>query len=678
MPASRSGCLTRSLATIALIFSAGILALTLFRVAFLLTYAGTAATPWADLPRAFAMGARADAKVTAVFLLPAFGLALLALLFPARFGKRLHRLVPAAGTLAFAALAVLATINHFYYRNFQSSIDVRAFGLVDDGFREVMASVWTDYPVVTGVIGVGAACVALSWLLRKATSRLRLGPAGVAASTTLLAALLGISARGSLGPFPLGRMEMAVSQHPLLNAAAMNGPFAFFFAVLDYRNSFAIPRVTWEEGIALARQSGHFDQPDQARSLADLGKVLGTPSSIRKPNVVVVLMESMSGHLVDFHGPAMNLLGRLERHFREDFVFSHFLSGTDGTLTSLEALLFNSRVTPISDSPLQYHSFVTTAFQPFLAAGYDVCFVTAGSAAWRNLSAVLPRQGVGCIADQNAILAASPAAETQTWGVFDHEMFAYVKRLLNEAGERPRLVFALTTSNHSPFELPGSYSALPIQLTDAFRSQALSDEERSLTVLKNYQYSNDALGGFLDDLKASPLGARTLVAATGDHNARELLNYASDERLVLKHAVPFYLYLPPAYRVGVDYEPTRWGSHKDVFATLAARAVPGQKVFTLGNDLLASTADESAFHADHARLQVWKEGVVDLFAQPPVFFGWKSDLLLRPATAEETALLQSRLAPARALRDLGSWQIWWQARQESERRVSAGRQGSAE
>lgn len=63
-------------------------------------------------------------------------------------------------------------------------------------------------------------------------------------------------------------------------------------------------------------------------------------NSFNKPHIFLNLMESFANNALKFHSLKVNLLGELERHFKEDFVFEKFLSAANGTAPSLFLSLF--------------------------------------------------------------------------------------------------------------------------------------------------------------------------------------------------------------------------------------------------------------------------------------------------------------------------------------------------
>jgi hypothetical protein len=143
----------------------------------------------------------------------------------------------------------------------------------------------------------------------------------------------------------------------------------------------------------------------------------------------------------------------------------------------------------------------------------------------------------------------------------------------------------MTATNHSPLRIPPEYRPRPLDLS-TLAGRPLGSQS-TVAQLETYQYACDALGGFLDALGERGLSDRTIVAATGDHNTREVFLYPDARDLPWRDRVPFFLAVPPAYLGGAVPDLDRWAGHRDVFPTLAGLALSEARVFRSGEDLLA-------------------------------------------------------------------------------------------
>jgi phosphoglycerol transferase MdoB-like AlkP superfamily enzyme len=570
----------------------GALLLFAFRVAFVARYS-TEHTQLggAGLVRALLMGARFDLKVGAVLAIP---LVVLGAIWPAGRG----RWVPAAWAgISTFALAVAAMVNDGYYGFYHTPIDAIVFGLFEDDTAAVFRSLWEDHHMVLGPAAALAAGVVVAWLaLRPARHAPR--PwfrIALVAATPLLLVLV---ARGRVGGFPLNAKDFAVSTEPLLNASVPNGPIALLVAASQRLD---VATVGDDPGVALHRAG--FDRPSQAAAILGLtspdapdGEVAAAlftrsrknPAAVaRPPHVVLVVMESWGADLLRYHSDRNDLLGRLAPHLSRGLVFRRFVSSQNGTDGSLEALLANSPLTPILSGAEGHIPFEQAAARPFRAAGYRTEFGMGWSGTWRGIATAYPQQGFDTVRDVNDVLTVVPDAPVATWGVPDAALFTWALHRIHEADEKGEhlLLVLMTATNHSPLQVPAGYPLRPLDPSVlAGRPSGMRDP---LPQLQTYQYSCDALGGFLDGLAASGLSDHTIVAATGDHNTREIFMYPDTRDLPWRDRVPLLLEVPAAYLGGAVPDLDRWAGHRDIFPTLEGLALSEARVFRSGDDLFA-------------------------------------------------------------------------------------------
>jgi phosphoglycerol transferase MdoB-like AlkP superfamily enzyme len=565
------------------------LLLTVFRCAFLWAHGGLA-SPAGALARALWMGLRFDLKVGAVAALPLLALGLLPEAARARC---------AAGWVGLVTflVALTAMVNHGYYAFYHAPIDPLIFGLRDDDTSAVFHSLWTDHHLVLAPLGALALALGAGAL---ALRRPRWAPSlrVQVAAAVLVPALLFLAARGRVSGFPLNQKDFTVSTDGLLNASVPNGPIALMVAASDYR----MADVGADPLVGLHRAG--FERPAQAAAVlgltsADAGDEEVARALFRRtpanpyaaahpPHVILVVMESWGGDLLRYHSEKNDLLGRLAPHLARGLHFRRFSSSQNGTDQSLEGLLFNTPISPLTTGDLGLVPFTQDAVRPFHEAGYRTVFGLGWSAVWRGMGRAYPHQGFDEVADQAAVLAVVPDAPVGDWGVPDGALFRWAAERLRQADEKGErlLLVLMTATNHSPYSLPPEYVPGPLDL-GVFAGRRQGALQLRVPQLQTYRYACDALGGFLDELGRSGLGARTIVAATGDHATREFFQYSTVADLALRDRVPFFLEVPPAYLQGRAPDLDRWSGHRDIFPTLAGLALSDARIFRSGEDLFA-------------------------------------------------------------------------------------------
>lgn len=587
-----------------------------------------------DLLRMWTTGLRYDLRIGGMALAPWLVLAL-PLAASQRTWRWLQKIVPILFAILAFVVAAVAISNFFYYQTYHTHIDMFAFGLMDDDTKAVLANMWQDYPLVKGVLAALIAALVSGFITKRllAGSPDRHWPSWRLLLTTLLiVAVVAIAARGSVGTFPLRRGNAQVSDLTVLNKLTPNGLIAIDWALKDRRDDVSFSKVSAEEGKALLAQMG-FTSLD-----------VTTPSNPwlaeHKPHVVMNLMESFGSNMLAFDQQGVNdLLGALRPAFASDFVFRRFVSEGNGTAPSLAAMFFHSPVQTISHSSAQSVKLSGIPFDVYKKAGYRVIFISPGNMMWRNLVNYLPVQGVDEVFDQNALMKRYPqsAKELTDWGVPDEYAYRLAETLLKEANQ-PTFISILTVTNHPPYVVPTHYQPGPVALTDEVKRHAEEGQIDQLNILRTYQYAADAFGRFVANIKASKLGEKTLIAATGDHQMRRVRAFYPAEQM-LDRAVPFYLYVPKTIQqhVPLRFDPTRVGSHKDIFPTLYAFSLSDTTYQALGGRNMLAVDDDPARAFGYNEL-VWidKKGAYPLTGKQIAYAWHNSSLTLNEQPLQQT------------------------------------------
>lgn len=550
----------------------------------------------ADVGKAFWIGLRFDLKFLAILVGPFILLSLLFYKASATLWKGFYAFFLLYAFVLLVALNLLSVVNFYYFTFYQGPINALIFGFAEDDTSAIVQTMWQDFPVVAllALIFIGSS---VQWWLAKRWGQWRLNhplehssAMGLAVVVIISVALLALLGRGSVGKFPLRSMHMTVSQDAFVNSMVPSGLHALDLARKE-RSSNNLGKdpnkaldlagyATWQEAaqhcyagvIPTTDDQNLLFQPSTARLAAD------TPA----PHVVMALMESWGRQLMNYDDPQRNdVLGQLRPwvNGKADY-FDNAISSENGTHPSLEAVLLDTPISPLTQSLYGYHSYDTSRIQPYKDAGYRTVFLTAGPGSWRQLNTALRRQGFDEVLDETDIRTRFPDASSHTWGLDDEWMFKYAAELLKQADEQGEkvMLFMLSVTNHPPYHIPAHYTPAPLDTT-ALGTDMATDPAMGLSILQTYQYANNSLGEFLNTLEQQQLLDHTLFAASGDHNGRTLFAYPDSTKLAYKFGVPILFYIPTAYKQNeppVDLH--AWSSHQDIFPTLWAHSLPDQQL----------------------------------------------------------------------------------------------------
>lgn len=566
----------------------------------------------ADIPLMIFNSFRFDLQSLAYIFILVFAINLFALVFKSeKFISFINtfsiNLIP---VLLVLSLLILIADQQFY-SFFKLHFNSVAFDFFDEEPKLLLKSIWLEHPIIKIFLLVIIAYFILRYFTKRIYSdtKLKIDRIGLLLRIPIIIVALGfyfLLIRGSVGTFPLQKEDITVSENDFINACTTNGLFSLKEAYAEKKNEFKIlspKQVLKKYGYssieqAVADYKGINVDSLKNKSLDELIFINSTINqSDKKYNVVYLIMESMSNHFLNFHSADCNLLGALEPHFKSDIVFRNFQSSSNGTIYTLENNILNSPFHPIFDTKYRFQSYDLSIAKPFKDAGYKTSFITGIELGWRHLDEVLRHQYFDKSEGKSSILRNLPGSKANdTWGVFDHFVFDYIFEQL-QASDTAMFIMSLSSTNHTPYELPKDYTPYKIDPEIAENPEFSVGKDRIIPVLTAYQYSNDAIGKFMDKIKKSELAENTIVIVTGDHNVRSILSYNKQELMPLKFSVPLYLYMPEELKNQLHIDTNRWASHYDIMTSIYPYVLNGAKYADLGQNLFDKNLSLDEFYS---------------------------------------------------------------------------------
>lgn len=567
------------------------------RLFFLLVYGKNILLnePIYDILLAFFVGVRFDISAICYAFLPLALGWLVSLFIPERNSIKFQNIYSNISKfyllfVSFVFVSLFIT-DFFFYQFFQSHINILFFGIFKDDTQAVLQSVWTDYPILK-IILMYIVSFFIFIFIHKKSCDLPILKKKYALLLLTIFPLFIIGMRGSIGVFTLRREHTNVCVNEFINSLCYNPIYALKFAHSELKDNHINPDIQNElknNGFKDIHQV-YSQYQGQNSSYFDANGYATTPNNEflaqNPPNVVFVLMESMSNHYFELHSEKLNLLGDLKALLPELYYFKNGLSSFDGTIYSLENLLVNTPKGIISQSPYFDTSFSSSVANPFKAQGYQTAFITGAHTSWRNIDNFIKNQNFDIIEGNSHIQKKYPKAETFAWGTHDQHLFEYITEFLKTPSKKPKFIFSLTVSNHTPYEIPTHYTPYPISLEE-IKDQLRVDEKTALDNFYSHQYAASQLAKFINNIKNSPLGENTIIIATGDHNIRQIFEYNS-EKFFLKNSVPILFYIPEKYKPQF-FNPNIMVSHKDIFPTIFNLSLSNQKYIYSGDDMFKNT-----------------------------------------------------------------------------------------
>ncbi len=479
-----------------------VLAFSLTRLALALHVGSEADWTVGTLPRATALGLLYDFTVALLLALP-FGLLLATL--PERWVRLRTTRALALLALAVGMFALLfdAAAEWLFWTEFSSRFNFIAVDYLIYT-NEVIGNIRESYPIgwILGGLG-GLSGLAVFSVRRRVTRQLnrptplKLRWAGFAAHALLAAGLLTIVSGDAREAIP----------NVYAREIAGNGPFEFVRAFKNNELEYTRFYRTLPEEVVYARLREEMllagGEPLSADP-RDLRYRVTAQGTERRPNVVVVMLESMSADFMQTFGNPRHLTPTLDHLTRESLFFPNAFAAGTRTVRGLEALTLSVPPTPgnaIVRRPRNEHLFSLASI--FNAKGYTSAFLYGGYGYFDNMNGFFGHNGYAVI-DRRDVDPGKIHHET-IWGIADEDLYTQALETFDSyhAAGKPFFAHLMTTSNHRPYTYPEGRIDIP------------SKTGRDGAV----KYADWALGDFLGRAAGKPWFADTVFVIVADHQA---------------------------------------------------------------------------------------------------------------------------------------------------------------
>ncbi|MCX8042818.1 MAG: sulfatase-like hydrolase/transferase [Desulfobacterota bacterium] len=543
------------------------------------------------LIKTFAVGFLYDTVAWSYLMVP---LVLYCALVPERFfATPLQRYmlygITAGAILLFVFIAVA---EHFYWEEFQSRFDFVAVDYLVYR-REVMDNIDQSYPLGGILLFIGCISSLLFATIKKFIDSVIMHY-HVCRRRFLTAISLLLMPCASF--FFISDSLSHITENELNNNLALNGIYCFFQALnrqqLNYAQHYAtLPEslVALELHRAVATKNDKFLNPNFGTG--DIRrKLIPARHSELRPNVVVVVLESMSAKFMDTFGGQQHLTPTLDALALQGMLFTNLYATGTRTVRGLEALSLSvPPAPPASVLKRPHNGNLFTIGTPFQQRGYETIFFYGGLSYFDHMKTFYRANGFRVI--DRTDLSGNEITFANAWGVCDEDIYRRVVREADVAqGSGENFFFmVMTTSNHRPFTYPEGKIDIP------------SGTGRKGAV----KYADYAVGQFLKDAATKSWFANTVFIFIADHCAR---SGGPDAIPIDNYLIPCILYAP---KIIPPRKVDTLASQIDVAPTLFDLLNWNYTSSFVGTSILAQAPDhQRAFLSNHLTLGYLRENMV--------------------------------------------------------------------
>jgi phosphoglycerol transferase MdoB-like AlkP superfamily enzyme len=443
-------------------------------------------------------------------------------------GPRLRYLFYGFIVALFAILVFTACAEYFFWEEFEARFDFVAVDYLVYQ-REVTDNIRQSYPLGIIFPAIGMVSFLFFGTVKPCIDRCLQQPAfwkHRAAAGCLLLLLPLASAFFINGSFS------KISGNRLNNNLAMNGIYAFFGALWNNHMEYAQQYATLDTDevshrLRLAVDPANRSFIDPPGAVPDIWRTIKNSSAPEiRHNVIVVVLESMSGEFLGSLGGRDNLTPNLDALARQGLLFTNLYANGTRTVRGLEAIALSVPPTPpVSVLKRANNDGLFTIGTPFMRRGYEAMFFYGGHSYFDNMGAFFSGNGFTVI--DRADLAADEVTFSSAWGVCDEDIYRRVVREADNSYKRGQKFFSLimTTSNHKPFTYPDGKIDIP------------SGKGRHGGV----KYADFAIGELIKNASSKPWFDNTIFVFVADHCAR---SGGKNETPVDNYHIPCIFYAP--------------------------------------------------------------------------------------------------------------------------------------
>ena len=309
----------------------------------------------------------------------------------------------------------------------------------------------------------------------------------------LLIGTLIIPLRGGLANIPINQSNVYFSTNMFANHTAVN--FMWNFAnTLKHRGSKKNPYKHYK-----TQTAKNLIKKTRNQLLIGNDSILKT----KKPNVIVLIWESLSAKAVGVLGGEPNVTENLNRLSKEGILFTNFYGNGDRTDKGVPAILSGYYPQPRNSIMKMPHKSKSLPMltKEMKNLGYNTGFYYGGDSNFGNMITYLRNGYIDKIVDGTEF---DKENWNSKWGAHDHIFLdRFMQDLSAPALKKPFFQIGLTLTSHEPYEFPDTYKFGKNSQENLYKSA--------------HAYTDKAIGKFIENAKKQSWYDNTLIIILSDH-----------------------------------------------------------------------------------------------------------------------------------------------------------------
>ena len=320
-----------------------------------------------------------------------------------------------------------------------------------------------------------------------------------------------IGARGGFQRIPINKSWSYYSKHCTLNFASVND-FWNFFEIIVKPQMKHNPYNYMDKTVAQQTISGLYKTAESSEYIA----------KTKRPNIVLVIMESMSADAIACFGGEPGIAPKFDSLSKEGLIFTNYYATGYRTDQGMGAIICSFPAQPVTDVMNDFGKFdyLPNLIKTMDKNGYRTSYYFGGELDFAHTNTFLTVSGTDVIVGKQNV----PHKRETDWGAYDEDVYAYqLKEISRE--KQPFFSMIMTITNHEYFTadvekiVPGNTEL------DRYHNTA--------------HYADKCVYNYIQEAKTHDWYNNTLFIITGDHAHPHPRERKYNE--VLRHHIPLLI-----------------------------------------------------------------------------------------------------------------------------------------
>lgn len=383
--------------------------------------------------------------------------------------------------------------------------------------------------------------------------------------------MLVLGIRGGWQQIPINQSESYYSNHQILNLAAVNSAFNIAISVIENYKNFD-------------KNPFEFYDGNEARNIVN--NILETPKDttikildIKKPNVVLIILESWSADLIESLGGEQGITPEFRKLEKEGILFTNMYATGPRSEQAMGSIFCGFPAHPISSVTVQPEKFakLKTITHTLIDHGYHTSFYFGGQLRYGNIKGFILHNGFKKVYEHGDFDKSLPRGKL---GV--HDEFVLNRQLSDLDNEaEPFFSSTFTLSTHSPYDQP--------------MEKVLQWGDNENNYINSAYYTDRSLGQFFSKAKEKEWYKNTLFIIVADHSHNSYKNWSFTSPNY--HKIPMLFYGEVINKKYRGQKIDRLSNQNDLAKTLLNQLDYDSSPFKWSRDLFNPHSPEYAYYS---------------------------------------------------------------------------------